>query len=151
AAETALLLRHTGLDVTWLIRGRGILSGTLDTAASDLACQYVRKQGVDVRLEAEVAGVVGRMGVAAGVLTTNDEFVPGQLIVAAAGVKPDLALAHEAGMPTEATGLPVNGRLQTQATEIFAAGAGASVINPQTRERESRAQWYFAFHQGRLA
>jgi NAD(P)H-nitrite reductase large subunit len=151
AAETALLLRHSGLAVTWLIRGRGMLSGTLDAAASDLVCQYVRKQDIDVRLATEAAGIVGRMGVAAGVLTTADEFLPGQLIVAAVGVQPELALARDAGLPAATTGLPVNACMQTQTAAIFAAGAVASVVDPQTRERASRAQWYFAVQQGRLA
>jgi NAD(P)H-nitrite reductase large subunit len=152
AAETALLLRHANVRVTWLIRGRGIVSGQLDTPSSDLLLREVQRQGVDVRLETEVAGIVGRLGVAAGVLTTNGEFIPGELIVAATGVRPDTDLVRGTDMGLQSRhGLRVDEHLRTMISNVYAAGAVASVVNPQSQQRESRAQWYFAFQQGRLA
>ena len=152
AAETALLLRSAGVTVSWLIRGRGLVPALLDTPASDLLIRQVQRQGVDVRLGTEVAGVVGRVGVAVGVLTTDDEFVPGQLIVAAIGVRPNTGLASGTELaPTEGSGFRVDRRLQTRVSGIHAAGAVADVRDPATGKWESRAQWYFAFQQGRLA
>lgn len=152
AAETALLLRHTGVAVSWLIRGRGLVPALLDAPASDHLIHYVRREGVEVRLETEVAGVVGRMGMAVGVLTTDDAFVPGQLIVAAVGVRPNIELTAGTELaPAAGGGLRVDQRLQTRVPGIHAAGAVADVRNSQNGEWESRAQWYFAFQQGRLA
>lgn len=152
AAETALLLRQAKIRVTWLIRGRGMLSHTFDTSASDLLLRYVQRQGVEVRLETETAGIVGRMGAAVGVLSTEGAFFPAQLVIAATGVHPNIELAH--GTPLDMqlrNGLRVNDHLQTLVPEVYAAGAVASILNPQAGRREPRAQWYFAFQQGRLA
>ena len=152
AAETALLLARARVRVCWLIRGRGMLSGQLDARASELLLREVRRQGVDVRLDTEVAGVVGRLGVATGVLTTTGEFIPGALIVAATGVRPAVELAHDTELAMQLrNGIRVDPHLQTQVPGVYAAGAVASILSPQTGAREPRAQWYFAFRQGRLA
>ncbi|HKS69120.1 MAG TPA: NAD(P)/FAD-dependent oxidoreductase [Ktedonobacterales bacterium] len=152
AAESALLLRQANVRVTWLIRGRSILAGQLDTPSSDLLLQQVQRQGVEVRLETEAAGIVGRLGVAAGVLSTDGEFIPGELIIAATGVRPDTMLVQGTDMAMQARhGLRVDERLQTVMPNVYAAGAVASILDPQSRQRDSRAQWYFAFQQGRLA
>jgi NADPH-dependent 2,4-dienoyl-CoA reductase/sulfur reductase-like enzyme len=107
---------------------------------------------VEVRLETEAAGIVGRLGVAAGVLSTDGEFIPGELIIAATGVRPDTRLVQGTDMALQSRhGLRVDERLQTVMPNVFAAGAVASILDPQSRQRDSRAQWYFAFQQGRLA
>jgi NAD(P)H-nitrite reductase large subunit len=147
-----MLLRHHRLKVAWLIRGRGLLPRQLDATASDLLLRQVRRQGVDIRLETEIAGIVGRMGVAAGALTTDGEFIPCELVIAAIGTQPDVALAQRT--PIEARrghGMRVNDRMQTAARDIYAAGAVAAVLDPQTSQYDARGQWYFAVQQGRLA
>lgn len=152
AAETAMLLRHHHIKVTWLIRGRGLLPRQLDPAASDLLLRQVRRHGVDIRLETEVAGIVGRMGVAVGAITTANAFIPCELVVAAIGAQPDITLAQRT--PIEAQcghGIRVNARLQTSARDIHAVGAAAAILDPQTGQYDARGQWYFAVQQGRLA
>jgi NAD(P)H-nitrite reductase large subunit len=152
AAETAMLLRHQRVKVTWLIRGRRLLPRQLDAAASDLLLRQVRRQGVDIRLETEISGIVGRIGVTAGVITTDSAFVPCELVVAAIGTQPDITLAQRT--PIEAKtgrGMRVNARLQTTARDVYAAGAVAAVLDPQTSQYDARGQWYFAVQQGRLA
>ena len=152
AAETAMLLRHQKVKVTWLIRGRSILPHQLDQAASDLLLRQVRRQGVDIRLETGVAGVVGRLGVATGVVTASNEFIACELVVAAIGTQPEIGLAQQTPIVADpGHGVRVNGRLQTAARDIFAAGAVAAVRDPQTGQFDARGQWYFAVQQGRLA
>jgi NAD(P)H-nitrite reductase large subunit len=152
AAETALLLQQAKIRVTWLIRGRGMLPDLLDAPASDLLLRYVQRQGVDVRLETATAGFVGKMGAVVGALSTAGTFFPAQLVVAAIGVRPNTELARGTDMGMQMRyGLRVNDHLQTLVPEVYAAGAVASILNPQTGNREPRAQWYFAFQQGRLA
>lgn len=152
AAETAMLLRHQRVKVTWLIRGRSILPHMLDTAASDLLLKQVRRHGVDVRLETEVAGIVGRMGTVAGVMTTDNAFIPCELAIPAIGTQPDIALAERTPIAAQqGQGVRVNEYLRTTARDVYAAGAVAAVNDPQTGRYEARGQWYFAVQQGRLA
>src|SRR6185312_1760020 len=107
---------------------------------------------VDVRLETEAAGIVGRMGVAAGVITMAGAFIPGELVIAAIGAQPDITLAQRTSIEAQpGRGMRVNARLQTAARDIYVAGAGAAVLDPQTGQYDARGQWYFAVQQGRLA
>lgn len=152
AAETAIMLRERHLRVTWLIRGRGLLSSLLVAPASDLLLRHVKHLGVDIRLETELAGVVGRIGATVGVVTAADEFIPCQLVVACIGVQPDVELLRGADLAqVPGQGVKVNGRMQTLAPNIYAAGAVAAVPDPLSGRHVSRGQWYFAFQQGRLA
>jgi NAD(P)H-nitrite reductase large subunit len=152
AAETAMLLRHHRVKVTWLIRGRSILPRQLDTAASDLLLKQARRHGVEIRLETEAAGVVGRMGTVAGVVTTDNAFIPCELVIPAIGTQPDITLADRTPiMAQPGQGVRVNEYLRTSARDVYAAGAMAAVNDPQTGQYEARGQWYFAVQQGRLA
>ena len=152
AAETAMLLRHHRLRVTWLIRGRSLLPHLLNTVASDLLLRQVRRQGVEVRLETEAAGIVGRMGTVAGIVTADNEFIACDLAIAAIGTQPDVDLVENTAVAVQARrGVRVNERLQTSAADIYATGAVAAVLDPQTGQRDARGQWYFAVQQGRLA
>lgn len=152
AAETAMLLRHQRLKVTWLIRGRSLTPSQLDPTASDLLLRQVRRHGVDVRLETEAAGVVGRMGIVAGVVTTENAYIPCELVIAAVGARPDSDLARDTPIEAQSGhGIRVNERMQTTARDVYAAGAAAAVLDPQAGIYDARGQWYFAVQQGRLA
>jgi NAD(P)H-nitrite reductase large subunit len=152
AAETAMMLRRHGVKVTWLIRSRSLLPRLLDPAASDLLLRQTRRQGVETRLETELAGIVGRMGTVAGVVTTENAFIPCEMVITAIGTQPDadIALATPA-LAHDGLGIRVNQRLQTAARDVYAAGAVAAIPDPQTGQTDARGQWYFAVQQGRLA
>ncbi len=152
AAETALLLRHQRVKVTWLIRGASLLPRLLDIAASSLLLRQASKHGVEVRLETEVAGIVGKMGTVAGVVTTNNTFIPCELVIAAIGTQPDIALAQRAPIVAyPGQGIRVDAHMRTSARDVYAAGAVAAALDPQTGRYDARGQWYFAVQQGRLA
>lgn len=152
AAETALLLRHWKLRVTWLIRGETFLSNMIDEVASNMLLRHIQRQGIDVRLQTEVAGIVGRIGSVAGVVTKDEEFIPCQAVAVCVGTTPATELAEGTGVSLSTKhGLKVNERLQTAVKDVFAAGDVAAILNPQTGRHAPRAQWYSAFQQGRLA
>jgi NAD(P)H-nitrite reductase large subunit len=152
AAETAMLLHHWHIRVTWLIRGQSFLSRLMDEVASDMLIRHIQRLGVDVRMETELAGVVGRIGSVAGIVTSHDTFIPCQLVIVCTGTAPATELAQGTGVSLNTrSGLKVNGRLQTAVPDVFAAGDVAAVFDPQTGRYEPRAQWYSAFQQGRLA
>src|SRR2546427_10960652 len=71
ALESIETLRHRGYQVTHLLRKRTFWSEVLDATASDLVLQQERRDGVDVRLEEEIAEVMGKNGEVSGVITTS--------------------------------------------------------------------------------
>src|SRR5260370_452765 len=99
AMETIESLRHRGYQVTHLLRRRTLWSEVLDTTASDLVLQQERRDGVDVRVEEEIAGVTGKHGQVTGVVTTSGARISCELVIIAIGVAPNIDFIKSSGIP----------------------------------------------------
>ena len=99
ALETIETLRHRGYQVTHLLRRRTLWSEVLDTTASDLVLQQERRDGVDVRVEEEIAGVTGKHGQVTGVVTTSGARISCELVIIAIGVEPNIDFIKSSGIP----------------------------------------------------
>ena len=152
AIETVMGLLYWGIRVHWLIRGKTFMRGMLDEVASEIVLNNIRRAGAVVHLETEVAGVVGRVGSVAGVITNHQEMIPCQLVLSCTGTKPSMSLAKRCSVPMmHKQGIIVDDKLRTSVRDIYAAGDVAALQNPQTGNYEPRAQWYAAVSQGRIA
>ncbi|HEY7418605.1 MAG TPA: FAD-dependent oxidoreductase [Ktedonobacteraceae bacterium] len=150
--ETVMNLRYWGIEVHWLIRGKTLMRGILDKEASELVLEHVCDKGVFVHTETEIKGIVGRMGMVAGVITNNQEMIPCQLIASCTGTKPDMTLAKRCSIPIEhKNGIIVDEKLRSSVRDIYAAGDVAALRNPLSGRYEPRALWYAATFQGRIA
>lgn len=120
-----------GLEIARAIRGRGaevsvveffdrLLPRQLDPAASGILKHEIEKTGISVRLGAICREILGPAKVR-GIRFESGDEIEADLVVIAAGVKPDLALAQGAGLAVE-RGVVVDDRLRTSRPEIFAAG-----------------------------
>lgn len=120
-----------GLEIARAIRGRGaevsvveffdrLLPRQLDPAAAGILKHQIEKTGISVRLGAVSREILGAEEVR-GIRFESGDEVEADLIVIAAGVKPELALAKDAGLTVE-RGIVVDDRLRTSRPEIFAAG-----------------------------
>jgi len=120
-----------GLEIARAIRGRGaevsvveffdrLLPRQLDTAAAGILKHEIERTGISVRLGAISREILGAEEVRGIAFESGDE-IEADVIVVAAGVKPDLALAKDAGLAVE-RGVVVDDRLRTSRPEIFAAG-----------------------------
>ncbi len=150
ALETVEILHHQGYQVTHLLRHRTLWSELLDKTASDLVLQQERNNGVDVRLEEEVAEIVGRNGYVTGVVTTKGAHVPCEMVIVAIGSEPVLDYIKESGI-AYGKGVKVDGSMRTNAPDIYAAGDVAEVKNTVTGHSHIIGQWYPAIQQGRAA
>jgi len=120
-----------GLEIARAIRGRGaevsvveffdrLLPRQLDPAAAGILKHQIEKTGISVRLGAVSREILGAEEVR-GIRFESGDEVEADLVVIAAGVKPELALAKDAGLTVE-RGIVVDDRLRTSRPEIFAAG-----------------------------
>jgi NADPH-dependent 2,4-dienoyl-CoA reductase/sulfur reductase-like enzyme len=150
AVETVEILHHLGHQVTHLLRHRTLWSKVLDKIASDLVLHQEQHDGVDVRLEEEVAEIVGRNGHVTGVVTTKGTHVPCEMVIVAIGNEPALDYIKESGI-AYGEGVKVDGSMRTNAPDIYAAGDVAEVTNTATGQVRIIAQWYPAIQQGRAA
>jgi len=152
AIETAMGLLHWVIRVHWLIRGATLMPRILDQAASELVVGRIRRNGMIIHTETEIAGIVGRVGVVAGIITNSHEMIPCQLVLCCTGTQPALALAKRCSVPMRhEKGIIVDDKLRSSVRDIYAAGDIAALKNPQTGGYEPRALWYAAASQGRIA
>ena len=150
ALETIETLRHRGYAVTHLLRRRTLWSEVLDATASDLVLQQERRDGVDVRIEEEIAEVTGKNGEVTGVITTSGARIPCDLVIMAIGVEPIIDFIKNSGIPC-GRGVQVDSAMRTSAPDIYAAGDILETADTMTGRSRVIGQWYPAIQQARAA
>jgi NADPH-dependent 2,4-dienoyl-CoA reductase/sulfur reductase-like enzyme len=152
AIESVMGLLHYGIEVHWLIRGQTFLSKELDSSASELVLDSIRKAGANIYTDSKLAGILGRVGSVVGVVSNRHSMLPCQLVVGCTGTTPVTTLAEHCSIPMRhAVGILVDEQFRTNVRDIYAAGDAAACKNPQTGSYEVHALWYNAVLQGRTA
>jgi nitrite reductase (NADH) large subunit len=118
--EIARALTLRGAAVTVVEFFDRLLPRQLDAAGAAVLRGQVEKLGIDVRLGATTEGILGE-GEARGLRLKGGEEIAADMVVVAAGVKPNLDIARAAGLTVE-RGLVVNDALETSRPGVFAAG-----------------------------
>ncbi|QDR78913.1 NAD(P)/FAD-dependent oxidoreductase [Sporomusa termitida] len=147
--KTALALRQRGLQVTVIERMNRVLPQQLDETGAALLAAALRNRGIEVLTGVQVAAVATGGGKVAGI-QAGSRLVPCELVLCAAGVRADTALARTAGLAIGA-GIVVNEFLQTSQADIYAAGDAAEVIAVLAQQRCLSAGWPAAVEQGIIA
>lgn len=131
--EMAEALIDRGLEVTLLERFPQVMP-TLDEDMAALVAAGLESLGVTVRTGTEVQGFeAGRDGRVAAVSTPAGDF-PADLVVMGLGVRPNVAVAAEAGItigPTRA--IATDARMSTDVEGIWAAGDCAESLHRVSR------------------
>jgi NADPH-dependent 2,4-dienoyl-CoA reductase/sulfur reductase-like enzyme len=152
ACETVMGLLHWGIRVHWLLRSKTFMARMLDQTGSEMVLNNVRRAGAIIHTETEIKGIVGRVGAVAGVVTDQSQLLPCQLVLTCTGTQPAVTLAQQCSVPMQyKNGILVDDKLRTSVRDIYAAGDVAALRHPQTGTYETRAQWYAAVAQGRIA
>ncbi len=86
-----------------------------------------------------------------GVTLDGGENIEADLVVCAAGVRPDITLADDAGLETEDGRIVVDEHMHTSARNVYAAGDDALAYNVTARRRIPAEHWRDAAQQGRVA
>jgi 3-phenylpropionate/trans-cinnamate dioxygenase ferredoxin reductase subunit len=148
--EVAASARTLGADVTIVAPAHVPLERVLGAQLGGMYGDLHREHGVQLLLEHSVEQLQGRTRVEQVVLT-DGTVVACDTVVVGIGATPRLALAHAAGLEI-GNGVLVDGRLQTDAAGVFAAGDIASVPNPIFGGRRIRIEhWANANDQGPAA
>jgi len=150
ALETIETLRHRGYQVTHLLRRRTLWSEILDATASDLVLQQERRDGVEVRLEEEIAEVTGTNGRVSGVITTSGARIACDMVIMAIGVEPIIDFVKRSGIRC-GRGVQVDSTMRTVAPDIYAAGDILETTDAITGRTRVLGQWYPAIQQARAA
>lgn len=127
--EVAATARTLGNEVTVLLRGEVPLASQLGAELGSDFARLHEENGVALRRGVAVREVVGEGGSVTGVLLDGGEVVPADVVVAAVGASPAVALAASAGLET-GDGVHVDARLRTSDASIWAAGDIAAAVHP---------------------
>ena len=119
--EAANGLQRRGMDVTVVHVTDSLMNMQLDKPASLMLKQALEKKGLRFMLEAHTSEIVGIGGVVAGVRFKDGVEIPADLVVMAAGVRPNVALAKSAGLHCERA-IVVDDTMQTYDPRIYAVG-----------------------------
>ncbi|PKE28755.1 nitrite reductase (NAD(P)H) small subunit [Rahnella sp. AA] len=120
--EAAAALALRGMQVTLLHRGLHLMDQQLDETAGGLLRESLSARGIDTLLQAETASyVASATGSLQAVKLGCGREIPAQRVVVAAGVRPDITLAQNAGLLC-GRGILVDDQLQTSDPHISAIG-----------------------------
>jgi nitrite reductase (NADH) large subunit len=118
--EAANGLLRRGMHVTVVHVTDSLMNQQLDKPASLLLKNALELKGLRFLLDAHTAEIVGSERVTA-VRFRDGSDIPADLVVMAAGVRPNIALAQEAGLHCERA-IVVDDTLQTYDPRIYAVG-----------------------------
>ena len=143
--EAAYGLAKAGAPVTLLHLMDRLMERQLDAPAAALLKSLVEKKGIDVLLNANTARILGQSR-AEAVELADGRQIDADAVIFAAGIRPNVALAKEAGIPVN-RGIVVDDRLQTGTDDIFALGECAEhrgicygLVEPAYEQAKALAQ-----------
>jgi len=150
--QAAWAASERGLRVTVLEALPRVLPKVLDESGSAMLEAAMRAHGVDVRCAVGIERVQ-RPGAAPlrVVLSCEDPNIDADLVVVAAGVRPDLSFLAGTAVLYEAGGIPVDERMSTGVPGIYAAGDAALGPSVFGEAHAAHALWPTAVEQGRVA
>jgi nitrite reductase (NADH) large subunit len=118
--EAAYGLAKAGASVTLLHLMDRLMERQLDAPAAELLKSLVERKGIKIWLNANTARIHGETRVE-GIELTDRRWIDADAVIFAAGIRPNIALAKDAGIPVN-RGIVVDDVLQTGAPDIFAIG-----------------------------
>ena len=118
--EAAYGLAKAGAAVTLIHLMDRLMERQLDAPAAALLKSLIEPKGIDVLLNANTARILGKTRVE-GIELTDGRRIDADAVIFAAGIRPNVALAREAGIAV-GRGILVDDQLQTAAPGIFALG-----------------------------
>ncbi|MGH6818540.1 MAG: nitrite reductase large subunit NirB [Methylovirgula sp.] len=118
--EAAAGLKARDMDVTVLHLMPTLMERQLDAAAGYLLQKAVEERGIKVLTKADTKAILGN-GKVEAVALADGTIVQATLVVMAAGIRPNAALAKQAGLDVN-RGILVDANMQTSDPDIFALG-----------------------------
>jgi nitrite reductase (NADH) large subunit len=118
--EAAYGLAKAGAPVTLIHLMDRLMERQLDAPAAALLKSLVERKGIEILLNANTARLHGESRVE-GIELTDGRVIEADAVIFAAGIRPNVALARDAGLPVN-RGIVVDDHLQTGAPDIFALG-----------------------------
>ena len=119
--EVADGLLHRGMLVTVINRAGHLLNRQIDRTSAVLLQQQLEQRGIRFRLGVTIAEIISKQQQIKQIRLCNGNTLPADLLVMATGIRPNIALAQETGLPFR-HGIIVNDQMQTSNENVYAVG-----------------------------
>ena len=147
--EVAAAARKLGCETTVLEAAPSLMRRQVAPELGDWYARLHRDHGAEVRLEAEVARLLGHDRVA-GVDLADGGRVDADIVVIGVGIRPNVELALQAGLEA-GDGIEVDDQGRTSDPDIFAAGDVTRQPNPYVQGKIRLESWQNAQNQALVA
>ncbi|HMC68940.1 MAG TPA: FAD-dependent oxidoreductase, partial [Mycobacteriales bacterium] len=120
--EMAEALHQRGMPVT-VVEGAGQPMSTLDPDMGPLVGDAIRSLGIELRTSTKVVGFEADGDGHVRAVVTEDGTLPADVVVLGIGVRPNVALARDAGIAIgDKGGIATDARMATSVDGVWAAG-----------------------------
>jgi nitrite reductase (NADH) large subunit len=119
--EAAAGMAAHGVDVTVVHIMGHLMERQLDEAAGYLLKKSLEDKGIKICLQANSKEILGQDGKVRALLLDDGTELPCDLLVMAVGIRPNTALAQEAGLAT-GRGIHVDDQMLTSDPDVYAVG-----------------------------
>jgi NAD(P)H-nitrite reductase large subunit len=127
-----------------------VMPAMIDPAGAKIFEDLLRAEGHSVHAGVRATEILGKAGRVAGVKLESGEVIPCQMVIMAAGVRPNLEFLEGTRIQRR-QGLLVDAHQQTSIKGIYAAGDVAETTDLLSGQRVVIAIWPEALNQGRIA
>ncbi|MBY5987046.1 nitrite reductase large subunit NirB [Roseovarius atlanticus] len=119
--EAAAGLRMRGMEVTVVHLMGHLMDRQLDPAAGYLLRKDLERRGIDVRVSSNSKEILGADGKVKALVLEDGTELPCELLIMAVGIRPNTALAAEAGLAV-GRGIHVDDQMITSDEDILSVG-----------------------------
>jgi 3-phenylpropionate/trans-cinnamate dioxygenase ferredoxin reductase subunit len=149
--EVAAGARGHGVNVTVVESAPLPLLAALGREAAEVFAKLHRDHGVDLRVNATVEEIVTDGHVATGLRLGDGSTLAADAVLVAVGAAPNIQLAGQAGLETDAGGVLVDASLCCSDRDVFAVGDIAAAEHPFFHTRIRTEHWANALKQPAVA
>ncbi|MFZ3062236.1 MAG: FAD-dependent oxidoreductase [Actinomycetota bacterium] len=143
--KTAEALKKRGLNVALIEQFDQVLPRNLDRQGAEIVQSWLQREGVVVKLGQTVKEIQSD-----NVVLDSGEKIPCEMVIVAAGVRPNLDFLEGSGI-TVKQGILVNDRCETNMKDVYAAGDVAKPTDLISGETGVNAIWPAASKMGKVA
>lgn len=140
-------IRKRGLKVVMLVRGNRIGTPALNEKEAAKKAESLQKAGIEIRLGEEIKKIKGTNGKVSSILTSKENEIICQVVLAATGAKPNISFLDNSGIETDGAVL-VDENFKTNFPNIYAAGDCAKIKGAPPIKLST---WYNSTKQGKSA
>lgn len=149
--KAAHALRELGLKVSVVELMDRIMGMALDSEGAEIIQKRLEENGIDILTKHTVSEIVGnKAGKVEAVILDDGRRIDCEMVVVAVGVRPNFKLLGGSGVKTN-KGIVVNDKMETNVSDIYAAGDVAEAYDFLYKENRLNPIWPNAYEQGFIA